>query len=1044
MKKTYILVIILIMMTMTLSANIINDNTQTNNNNEEVIFTTVTLSITTTLSNTSYYGTVICDLINPANGNIQTFTSSNGIITASVSSGVYDMNVYHNSDNYERKEYRAYNLNNSINNFSISLIYNPDKTIIVPDDYSSVNEAISRIQNNGKVQLRNNYYQIDPWKYKKLKIESIGSLVTVSRLELSGSNFDNNVVLKGLTFQNLISHDPWSPGGALSLKNGASPIVENCSFINNEISFTSYSTLPAPESKYHIGGAVFIEGINNQTNTPIFKNCIFTDNKISGGHGGGAVGLYGQAQFTDCTFTGNMVQSTLGNDSYDGLTAGGAVLGCLQTVSGEILFRNCQFNNNLANLYASDVYIIRADNIQKINFDNCGFSNNVFYGMEKPAVKIFTEESSYLLVSSNAQIQITNNTFKDQIFGGIDIVEKYALNRITVKNNVFYNISNTGGYGLRIATKGGSSTNPQPVIINQNTFKSIVGRGIQFYNGRYYTVENCAFENCSTYGIDWSYQTDGLTLKYCYFTSDYNDVDHESGAFSKQHIIYDANQNISSTNFAPIWSRSVKSICIDNGNPDNDGDGLQWYQDADDRETDGTRMDIGAIPTLSHGAFAHKIYKTTNSNYSWICFPYVDKRYTATSLYDVDQLYYLFQTYHDNNLMNTTPQVLNRIMWFYNTLTTSICNYYFGNWQLYNSEVKSQYGYKVELVDSQLNLPSLILDTAGFLCGTSGNSDQTIHIDAKPAGSAYREIWVGYFKVESERPTIALSQVIDQLIEIKTQKWCMSRANTSLPWTYSAQDPFFNFGEAVVLKYVGTSAINFTWQTLSFFPSFSYSEQTPQYFTYEEQADYTPIYVQLNPNNSKSNINGAELALFINDKCYGAEVVVGDVVQINAYIEGVDLNNAEVEFRYWEPAMKGNSKKLNQYAVLNNETNQFESRMIEFNDQQSFYTVSFKTNDIENGRYPQKSSLSGNYPNPFNPETTIKYALAEQGNVKLDIYNSKGQLVKTLVNDVQTPGFKSVIWNGKDNQGKKVSSGIYFYRLDTKTEKLTKKMLLMK
>jgi len=76
-------------------------------------------------------------------------------------------------------------------------------------------------------------------------------------------------------------------------------------------------------------------------------------------------------------------------------------------------------------------------------------------------------------------------------------------------------------------------------------------------------------------------------------------------------------------------------------------------------------------------------------------------------------------------------------------------------------------------------------------------------------------------------------------------------------------------------------------------------------------------------------------------------------------------------------------------------------------------------------------NLSQNYPNPFNPSTTIKYQIAnlKPQNTTLQIFNSLGQLVRTLVNTEQSQGEFSVVWNGLDNNGNAVSSGIYFYKL---------------
>ncbi len=69
------------------------------------------------------------------------------------------------------------------------------------------------------------------------------------------------------------------------------------------------------------------------------------------------------------------------------------------------------------------------------------------------------------------------------------------------------------------------------------------------------------------------------------------------------------------------------------------------------------------------------------------------------------------------------------------------------------------------------------------------------------------------------------------------------------------------------------------------------------------------------------------------------------------------------------------------------------------------------------------------YPNPFNPATTISYSLASESKVELNVYNAKGQKVKTLVNETLSVGLHSVIWNGTDETGKSVSSGVYFCSL---------------
>jgi hypothetical protein len=88
--------------------------------------------------------------------------------------------------------------------------------------------------------------------------------------------------------------------------------------------------------------------------------------------------------------------------------------------------------------------------------------------------------------------------------------------------------------------------------------------------------------------------------------------------------------------------------------------------------------------------------------------------------------------------------------------------------------------------------------------------------------------------------------------------------------------------------------------------------------------------------------------------------------------------------------------------------------------------------------------LKQNYPNPFNPTTTIAYSLPEASKVRLDIYNVKGQLVKTLVNAEMSAGMHSVVWNGRDSNNAAVASGVYFYRVSSPKATQTKRMLLMK
>ena len=88
-------------------------------------------------------------------------------------------------------------------------------------------------------------------------------------------------------------------------------------------------------------------------------------------------------------------------------------------------------------------------------------------------------------------------------------------------------------------------------------------------------------------------------------------------------------------------------------------------------------------------------------------------------------------------------------------------------------------------------------------------------------------------------------------------------------------------------------------------------------------------------------------------------------------------------------------------------------------------------------------ALYENFPNPFNPTTNIKYSLKEEKHTKLLIYNSLGQVIRTLVDEPQTAGIHTVRWNVRDNNGQKVSSGLYLYRLEAGSFVKTLRTMLM-
>jgi hypothetical protein len=99
---------------------------------------------------------------------------------------------------------------------------------------------------------------------------------------------------------------------------------------------------------------------------------------------------------------------------------------------------------------------------------------------------------------------------------------------------------------------------------------------------------------------------------------------------------------------------------------------------------------------------------------------------------------------------------------------------------------------------------------------------------------------------------------------------------------------------------------------------------------------------------------------------------------------------------------------------------------------------------VEEEPLPEEFAIQQNYPNPFNPSTQILYALPEQSNVVITIYNMLGGKVRTLVNSVQDAGYRTALWNATNDYGNPVSAGMYIYTIQAGKYYEAKKMILLK
>jgi len=138
-------------------------------------------------------------------------------------------------------------------------------------------------------------------------------------------------------------------------------------------------------------------------------------------------------------------------------------------------------------------------------------------------------------------------------------------------------------------------------------------------------------------------------------------------------------------------------------------------------------------------------------------------------------------------------------------------------------------------------------------------------------------------------------------------------------------------------------------------------------------------------------------------------------------------------------------------AIQDNVGGNFKSKDTLMNRVLNFFAdISTGIGDEPFSNLPESFQLNQNYPNPFNPSTTISYTIHSRGTSKnpnrtvLEIYNLLGQKVRTLVDEAQSPGVYTVVWESETDAGQKVSTGIYFYRLVLGDEFQTRKMMIIK
>jgi hypothetical protein len=304
----------------------------------------------------------------------------------------------------------------------------------------------------------------------------------------------------------------------------------------------------------------------------------------------------------------------------------------------------------------------------------------------------------------------------------------------------------------------------------------------------------------------------------------------------------------------------------------------------------------------------------------------------------------------------------------------------------------------------------------------------------------YGENWVGYWLTESQNIDDAFGEEhFEKVVSVKAEdwEWCdMSSQRGVDPGPAYYPMRALEYGKGYVIR-LREAIQGFQWQTGA--PVMAAGIPEPENFEFNKLADYETVIIDTIEGGGEIT----EIGAFIDDVCVGAAVVTEYPVQILTYVDGVS-RSPELSFEV-VTGQRG-LKHQADYKTLNLDSGLFEdiSCILGRFDHNIIRLDLTGSIEPEGELVPSSVKLDGNYPNPFNPETKISFSLPTEQKIELTVYNLKGQKVRQLIKGDFIPGQHSVVWNGKNENGCNVASGVYFYQLKTKEKELTKKMLLLK
>jgi predicted outer membrane repeat protein len=815
---------------------------------------------------------------------------------------------------------------------------------------------------------------------------------------------------------NLISGEE-SGGGGIAIDYSNYTTVQYCEISNNQsaysgggiyVNYCSYTTIgnmnSINDNKAVLGGGISInKGVFNYIGNNVITNNDALNSTATGGNGGG---IY---LITACNVVGNYISYNTTKGS------GGGIYAEYWSVDEKIIYANSIFNNQAVD-DGGGIYVLGFPKIRlcDIYSNQAGSNGGGIYASHGGGDMVI--DSCY--VHHNKALTNTG--------GGICV--NYITSQIT-RSVISYNEAHEGGgvYIIDNDLESGISNIINSVVYGNKAYEQYAGLAARGESNDQYAVVKCKnsvfYENTVNEVQETDLFIETVTNQSFKSIVRFNCISPNGLQISgdSDEVIVEFNisedpsfENVGVGNF----DLDITSPCIDAGDPDSDEDGEYWTVDEDDQDPDNTRLDIGRYYKDHCGDV--KVFK---SGIQWISFPHlIQQGFYYGDMYE--KVYFTDDEPGLFQLISGGPSLVDGLLIIdgknkYITYNqgSGFTPYSFGN-MLFRHE-----GYKVEIDEGYEDF--LVVD---------GDLLTTYTLDMP----ALEDFWLGYYVPYPQNIEQAFRNDFVHVNRIWAEDWYYDAMyiqrglEPSLP-SNSTEGKTMIYGKMYIVQ-MYENVDNFAW-----YESGTVEEPTkktePENFDYTEKMDYEVIDVISIPENI------VEIGVFEEDICVGAVVVEDSCAQILVYSDNVNREGSAFTFEY--VSGRGNSTQFTEYLVLDQDTGEFVASEI-IAGRQIYSAIKF-TDDFKPLENTVRSvKLMGNYPNPFNPETNISFSIPVDQKVKLAIYNLKGQKVKEIINGQFVSGTHSVIWNGIDDNGKQVGSGLYFYKLKTGNKEISKKMLLLK